>query len=90
MSSVWEGGGWGEGRQRRSWQKYTRSFMCTVMQIFTGTVVTANNDFDSLSGASGDILSLQIQRECLKSRHLVTLQRTAKQNQRVFKKGVQV
>lgn len=44
----------------------------------------------SLSGACGDILSLQIQRGCVKCGHLITLQRTAKQNQRVFKKSVQV
>jgi len=43
-----------------------------------------------LSAASGDILGLQIQRGCVESRDLVTLQGTAKQNQRVFKKSVLV
>ena len=44
----------------------------------------------SLSVASGDVLGLQIRRGCVKSRDLVTLQRTEKQDQRVFKKRVPV
>ena len=73
-----------------SLENYTRSYIRTVMQIFTSTEIITANDSDSLSDACGDILSLQIQRGCVESRDLVTLQRTAKQDQRVFKKSVQV
>ena len=57
---------------------YRRSFIRIMMQIFTSIVLTiTENDFDSLSGACSDILMLQIQRGFVKSRDLITLQRTA-------------